>query len=487
MLLFKKKCFILFLIATSQNYSDLASDLHNPLRPLLDKSENVSKDKSENILPLDKSENVFQDKTEDQTEPTTTTSATPSNVRIKREAGKYEDTANYRLYPRCGNLEMLNHYKCICGNETLIRIDSSDSMCCIPPDSNCSYTTEDTDDERRSDVECKDGVVQPKLLPCHGKCFNDYDRSQKLWKDSYFHCPELNYCVPIQDMCSGLCPSEQDTCDSRLRCYRSGYSHADRFDKLATLITEYVDGHKYCSRSQARNNQQHNQISRLDEDNILPGDELRLDLESFLQPCTTGRGEDGFECDNAYDNGRCSATELWCSGAGNKCDIGNTSIIMDHQEICRNDTLLHEVSCDSYFEFDVFNYGLRCTGNSKACYYPYYRKYDGNPKGARLTCSDKSHMKFPTPNVTCSTFYEQFMKQHHQQWCECDDTSNQWCVKAKNRSICKDPESWFKNQNTNKLVYDPHECETSCQQPGPDCLGMPSDYKSIHSTIFFYF
>ena len=452
-------------------------------------------DTNDYIHPPNDSENAFKSKTDDQKEPTTTPATvanTPKHIWNITNIGKYEDTTDYRTFGICGNLVTRFSAKCFCGNETLIRMDSSASMCCISPDSTCFYTKNNTKDVRNSDVLCKDGVVQSKLLPCHGKCFNDYNWSAKLWQFSHFPCPELNYCVPIQDMCSGLCPSEQETCNESLRCYESGWTKDEeydrinntqsfRYDKLDTLTTEYVDGHKYCSVSVAANNQQFNQISRLDEDKILPDSEDRLDLQSLLQPCKTDRGEDGFVCDNAYDKGddgfRCRANEYWCVNYKDKCDVGNTTISLDHEQICRNYTLLREMSCDSYYDLDVFNYGLQCTGNSKACYFPYYSKFDGNPKGARLTCTDKSHMKFPTANVTCSTFNEQFIKQHRQQWCECTDTSNQWCREAKNSTICKDPESWLKEQSLNKLTFDPHQCESSCQEPGPDCLGMPSNYK----------
>ena len=91
--------------------------------------------------------------------------------------------------------------------------------------------------------------------------------------------------------------------------------------------------------------------------------------------------------------------------------------------------------------------------------------------------------KFPSYNVKCSTFNEQFMKQHHQQWCDCDEPSNKLCEDAKNSEICKNPELWLNKQRSNKLVRDPHQCESSCKEPGPDCIGKPSNEKISTSSI----
>ena len=394
------------------------------------------------------------------------------NSRIKREGGSYEDTTNYSYFPKCGNLEMRYSRKCFCGNETLMKIDTGDSMCCLPPDANCSYTTAGYNgDKRDSDVHCPDGVAQSKLKPCHGECFNDYEKSSKLFIQSHQHCSDLNVCINIQNMCSGLCNSDPDTCVGDLRCFANGYPEENDWNDLETLITEYVDNHKYCKKSYGENNHEYNQLTREDETEIKPGGDLPLDL-SLLVPCTDKRGNDGYLCDNNVDDdNKCTANTNWCDGSGASCEVGNITISLDNPQLCANQTKLSELSCDLYTSAgQLFAHGLRCSGKNKACFFPFYNHYNGEPLGAKPTCDDNSHKKFPV-GVTCSKFNQQFMVQHKQQWCNCTDDTNPNCIYAKGSKICTNPEAWLEEQRLNQFVQDPHQCQSSCEVPGKDCQG----------------
>ena len=301
----------------------------------------------------------------------------------KREIALYEDNTDYNYFPRCGNLEMRFSRRCYCGNDTLVNIQLSEVMCCVPPHTSCIYTN--PLDKKQSDIICKEGVTQLKLKSCNGECFNDYEKSSKLHIKSHFYCPDTDYCIPIQDMCSGLCPREQDTCDDSLRCYQNGYEDEDTWNTKTTLISDYVKGHKYCSKSKGENNGAYNQVTRLDEERLSPLGEAALNLSLLLKPCKTVKWRDGYKCDNAVDANGCIGISLWCAGTGGICQVGDISISRDNTQLCANETFLQDQSCDvldKVIDKDLVAYGLRCSGKSKGCYYPFYNFADGEPLGS---------------------------------------------------------------------------------------------------------
>ena len=82
------------------------------------------------------------------------------------------------------------------------------------------------------------GVVMQKSDPCHQKCWNAYRYSKKLFKTATFYCHEEDRCLPVDQMCSGVCKDDHEVCGPAdiMRCKGYGYEH----DSRVTFANDYT-------------------------------------------------------------------------------------------------------------------------------------------------------------------------------------------------------------------------------------------------------
>ena len=173
----------------------------------------------------------------------------------RREAEELTDHNDYIHYPLCGDKPMWQTYNCYCGNRTLsssVDLSKGDHYCCVPPSvsgqDQCKYTGPSyyEDDPRHSDVRCENGEVKHKTEPCHQNCWNSYRQSEKLYKTATMYCHKEDYCLPLDQMCSGVCSEEAELCDpDNLRCIGHGYSWLSLADDYTKKSSVYHDSSSY--------------------------------------------------------------------------------------------------------------------------------------------------------------------------------------------------------------------------------------------------
>ena len=79
------------------------------------------------------------------------------------------------------------------------------------------------------------------------------------------YCHKEDYCLPLDQMCSGVCSEEAELCDpDNLRCIGHGYW--DLGYTVMSLDTKLGKGHGYCLK--ANNDQVYDSISRSDEQKV---------------------------------------------------------------------------------------------------------------------------------------------------------------------------------------------------------------------------
>ena len=139
-------------------------------------------------------------------------------------------------------------------------------------------------------------------------------------------------------------------------------------------------------------------------------------------------------------------------------------VSMVDRRLCGNPLVFGNISCDS-----LMGYGLRCTGTNQQCIYPWYG--DEERRGANgpfQTCPDKSSQIFNI-SLTCREHLQQLMDFHDEHFCNDD-----WPY-VEQEPICTNKTEWLSHQDPS--FSDPHNCQSSCSSPGPDCVACTNpDY-----------
>ena len=97
-----------------------------------------------------------------------------------------------------------------------------------------------------------------------------------------------------------------------------------------------------------------------------------------------------------------------------------------------------------------------------ACVYPWYTWYNGHPHTRYVTsCTDNSDQIFEV-NQTCRQHLQRHLDFHNESFC------NENYPDVRSSLICTNISQWLLGQDSS--ITDPHNCQSSCAEPGPDCL-----------------
>ena len=164
---------------------------------------------------------------------------------------------DYASYQPCGDKLMDVFYTstCYCGNRSLSAIADlrdGDYYCCVSPSAlgqeQCQYTNTDEDNydfsynkgKNKQSVRCENGEVKHKTEPCYQKCWNSYRQSEYLFKKATLFCQEEDICLPLDQMCSGICSEDAELCDpEHLRCIGDGYNHEYEYESTPDFILDF--------------------------------------------------------------------------------------------------------------------------------------------------------------------------------------------------------------------------------------------------------
>ena len=95
------------------------------------------------------------------------------------------------------------------------------------------------------------------------------------------------------------------------------------------------------------------------------------------------------------------------------------------------------------------------------CVYPWYTVDDGRPYSDDTSCTDHSDQIFEV-GLTCRQHLQKHLDFHHESFCN----ENYWEVQSE--PICTDISQWLLGRDLS--FQDPHNCQSSCRERGPDCL-----------------
>ena len=386
----------------------------------------------------------------------------------------YSDTCNYTgNYVRCGDKCMYYASKCLCGSSDPLWLKRGDDQCCIPTGGNCNR-----EPGKWSDAICSEGKTLSKSIlsyaHCENKnramqCYNSYQDSQHISADSHYTCPHT--CVPVEDMCQGVrwCESDHEVCGPQLRCPSK--------KKHNLTSSSAVSRHHYCVRRTSTatiDNEVFESIDRIDESKIKThGSGLDIDITSFTF-CNASnqytRSTPGVKC--GPDPEDCREIDRWCiERRADTCDTeNNRTVRTTDSRLCSNPKVWSTFPCSQYIGGQIVNYGLRCRGNNMQCAYPWYGRFDGKIEfwGHVFQCEDKSDQVFKT-NVTCRQHFQENIDFHNQHFCN-TSVIFQPRVDAKAKLICTNKTKYLSYHLDNPLYSDPHSCQSSCSDPGPDCV-----------------
>ena len=373
----------------------------------------------------------------------------------RRMTGVYPDTNDYYNNPVCGNKPLkFSTATCYCGNETLSGVGdlaNGDSYCCVPPEGECSEDTQD-----RNSVRCATGTKQLKSKPCYGTCYNSYTSSAYLFRNARLYCKEEDFCLPIQQSCSGVCKTEAKLCSSDVRCTYHGYVNFTEYT-VQSLGRKKTKDHDFCLT--VDNNGLYDTISRRDEAKVV-SKYVKLFEYSDLETCSNVNESEGIRCKEGQDGG-CTGNFDWCAGKGDVCTTKAGRISQDNVDLCRNYTFWANRSCDRYLDHELYAIGSKCTADKQHCIFPWYTMKETNPIYS-TTCLDKSDQAFPI-NKTCAEYNSKFL----------DTYKKLWCGEGGTGSRCNDLENYlnYKIYKKNDNRYrDPHGCEKSCNTTGAACI-----------------
>ena len=385
------------------------------------------------------------------------------------ESEEYPDNNDYYSHPVCGNKPLgIRFGSCICGSESLSGqgdLAYGDSFCCVSPEDEC-YT-------EGSNVRCSTGAKHLKSQPCHDHCYNSYTTSEYLWYTASLFCEEENFCLPISQMCSGVCETEEAVCSPALRCSGQGYDNLISEIGVTEYTVQSLGGkitrsHEYCLA--VNNDGYYDTISRLDEDKVVTK-YVKLFDYNYLETCHSGYGE-GIKCE---EGDGCAPQSVWCGGTGRVCTTAGGTVGLDNVDLCRNNTFWMDRSCDWYESGNLAAFGARCTGDKKHCTFPWYTRRTANPTFS-TTCLDKSDQAFPI-NTSCVEYNYQFLNTYSKLWC------GEWGGTV-TKTVCESLVEFYSSHKNDNRIRDPHGCEKSCNTTGAaDCLACQhKDYFHCETT-----
>ena len=184
-----------------------------------------------------------------------------------------------------------------------------------------------------------------------------------------------------------------------------------------------------------------------------------INITSFTQCTTNG----SFNNPGVMCGTRCWTSGAWCHvGRAIHCDIGSEVISTADSRLCSNPEVWRGVDCSEYWsEGWVHKYGRRCTGQNMQCIYPWYTVYDGEERPWDFSsCTDNSDQIFEV-NQTCRQHLQRHIDFHTKNFC-----NEKYSVQSK--PICTNTTQWLSEQDFS--INDPHNCQSSCSERGPDCL-----------------
>ena len=291
----------------------------------------------------------------------------PISIHGSNIHGPIKDDNDYADFPLCGDKPLqFSRYNCYCGNRTLdadTDLHEGEYYCCVPPSSSGQDQCKQTNglDNKYSDVRCENGEVRHKTEPCHQRCWNPYRQSEKLFKKATMYCKEEDYCIPLDQMCSGVCSEDAELCNQdNLRCIGHGYPEGDwGFSDVdntrKSLNTKLGKDHGYCLK--INNDQVYDSISRNDEVRVIGTNQPTVNYVGLVKCYNSEYGSDGILCGDRY-----RPIQYWCIGTADLCNTGDNIISIDHPELCRNRTYwrINNFSCDQSGEL-TYAVGSRCS------------------------------------------------------------------------------------------------------------------------------
>ena len=386
------------------------------------KKDKHSKIETENLPIIDVSDELY-------VEHDVKTSGPSVKTVERRETAELTD--DYFEYPLCGDKPMYSRrtHTCYCGNRTLnvgTDLRDGDYYCCVPPSASevdqCKYAGSGIDgDLRDNSVRCENGELRHKTEPCQKNCWNSYRKSEKLAKTATLYCLKEDYCLPLDQMCSGVYSEEAELCEPDiLSCIGHGYNEnqnergyewADDYTKKS-LATKLGKDHGYCLK--INNDQVYDSISRSDEQKVLGTNQPTVNYTGLVK-CKDQYGTDGIHCSD-----ECKSIEYWCAGEGEVCKTpGGALVSVDTPALCRNATFwrVNNFTCDwyPYWYGLVWGAGARCSADYQHCTLPWYRRFSADTNRIP-SCVDKSDQVFPI-NSTCRQHNLQFLQTYRTIWC----------------------------------------------------------------------
>ena len=341
------------------------------------------------------------------------------------------------------------------------------SYCCLADGaSTCQY--------RRGAAHCRDGKVTNLTEVCAGACHVEYrttiNQTGLGGLRATYMCASGDSCAPVRDMCSGTaaCRDQSDLaeCNENLQCISTNGQHELTWHRY----------HHACLYETSKNDGEYDNIHRKDEQYLTLNDS-RVNFAGitqcdFQKEDKSGLRGRGLQCG---EEGKCSPPWQWCldrrqhSVTTTQCG-GNFTLISDDKTLCKNTTFWsqHEI-CNIYYDDnkkgELFALGSRCTGNLQHCYYPWYT-FNWNVYTRQKyapTCSDNSDKIFHI-NSRCNTSH--YVDIYCDKICR-PGKELEYC----NREICdvRTVSQWLEDNKDDKLLMDPHDCQSSCSSPGPEC------------------
>ena len=378
----------------------------------------------------------------------------------------------------CGNVCLTRDYYCYCG-DTILRYEY------IPTRHCCS--SDQCINKKDGSGWCPQGQVRDITIPCHdGKCYADYDDSYYYpkatgrknfvtYNKSFFKCPLRDECLAAKTMCQGhsACGDHQ-SCNKTLLCDNRKGEGIQSLNQCKK--TEIINEHFYCQYHRFDGNSVYDTINREDEsitNTLIP--KAIVNYSSNLTKCNADEGL-GLNCIVDENKSRCYHPAAWCrSDKTFSCIIDGKKIASNDKTLCQDKLFWNNVTdCVTdrgrwvFVVGDVFvtdGTGIRCNGSLMHMIYPWYKYYNGLPE-ARLKqqCEDKSDQVFdlgtPCPDVN------HYLKIHNQLWCN--------NARMMDEEICTNPQSWIES-NSNKIKIDPHNCQSSCNEPGTNCIACRNE------------
>ena len=180
-----------------------------------------------------------------------------------------------------------------------------------------------------------------------------------------------------------------------------------------------------------------------------------------LQLCTTEDGQPGVRCGQ-----KCLWSGGWCrDDLSAICSTRATQFSTREASLCRNTTFWSTVDCNVYYsDGEVALYGKRCSANKQHCYYPWYTKntqdFEDKETEYLPNCQDHSDRIFEL-NTRCNII--EYVKEYSDTICN-KINKHKYCKD----NICENPARWVSHQ-TDSFILDPHNCESSCQNPSRVC------------------